>query len=307
MHTVVRLLAILILCAAASAAHAVTTVTPPIRSSEGNNFGCVAQNLSAAAVTVSAEMDNGLGTVVDSGSLSIPSGQALRVAGNQSAVFGGFCRFVFDGDPAAVRGTVSREDAGGSDTRIIAAARVVEDTGAAVETMLATVPLRSSQGNNFGCDIQNLSDADVQVISEIQNGLGTVVDSSTITVPAGQVRQGAFTQSAIFGGYCTFHFQAPPDQVRGFAALEPKGGGDTELIVEATLIASPAPPATPTATTAAENTPTATPTLGVPSTPTATSGIPLPACCGDCDDSGEVTINELITAVNNALNGCPIE
>ncbi|MGH7785450.1 MAG: hypothetical protein ACRERC_01210 [Candidatus Binatia bacterium] len=28
-------------------------------------------------------------------------------------------------------------------------------------------------------------------------------------------------------------------------------------------------------------------------------------CCGDCDDSGEVTINELIRAVNNSLNGCP--
>jgi hypothetical protein len=28
-------------------------------------------------------------------------------------------------------------------------------------------------------------------------------------------------------------------------------------------------------------------------------------CCGDCDGSGDVTIDELITAVNNALNGCP--
>jgi len=27
-------------------------------------------------------------------------------------------------------------------------------------------------------------------------------------------------------------------------------------------------------------------------------------CCGDCDGTGQVTINELITAVNNALNGC---
>jgi len=29
-------------------------------------------------------------------------------------------------------------------------------------------------------------------------------------------------------------------------------------------------------------------------------------CCGDCNDDGEVTINELITAVNNALNGCTV-
>ena len=27
-------------------------------------------------------------------------------------------------------------------------------------------------------------------------------------------------------------------------------------------------------------------------------------CCGDCDRSGDVTIDELITAVNNALDGC---
>jgi hypothetical protein len=27
-------------------------------------------------------------------------------------------------------------------------------------------------------------------------------------------------------------------------------------------------------------------------------------CCGDCNGDGEVTINELITAVNNALQGC---
>ena len=294
MLVVARLFAILLpLVVVAPQARAVDTYSPPIRSSEGNNFGCVAQNLSDVEVTVTAEMNNGLGIVVDSGSLAVPSGHALRIAGNQSAVFGGFCHFSFEGDPAAVRGIVRREDAGGSDTRIIAAARVLEDTGAAVVTFLATVPLRSSDGNNFGCQIQNLSDVAVQVISEIENGLGTVVDTSTITVPAGEVRQGAFTQSAIFGGYCTFRFEAPPDQVRGFATFQPEGGGDTELIVEATRITSPPAPATPTATSPPDATPTATATGEVP------------ACCGDCDGTGEVTINELIIAVNNALDGCP--
>jgi hypothetical protein len=273
MHMALRLLAVLMLIAAApTIAHAVVAVTPPIRSSEGNNFNCVAQNLSSVAVTVTAEMDNGLGSVLDTGTLSIPAGQGLRVAGNQAAIFGGFCRFTFDGDPAAVRGTASREDAGGSDTRLVVQARPLVDTGPAVEQFLATVPVRSSQGNNFGCDIENLSDSDVQVISEIQNGLGTAVDTSQFVVPAGQVRQGAFTQSAVFGGFCTFHFQAPPDQVRGFATLEPKGGGDTELIVEASPTVAP---------------------------------IQVGGCCGDCDGNGEVTINELVTAVTNALDACP--
>jgi hypothetical protein len=273
MHTALRLFAALILTAMApTIARAVVAVTPPVRSSEGNNFNCVAQNLSDVAVTVTAEMNNGLGSVLDTGTLSIPPGQALRVAGNQAAIFGGFCSFSFDGDPAAVRGTASREDAGGSDTRLIVQARPVVDTGAAVEQFLVTVPVRSSQGNNFGCDIENLSDSDVQVISEIQNGLGTVVDTSSFVIPAGQVRQGAFTQSAVFGGYCTFHFQAPLDQVRGFATLEPKGGGDTELIVEASLTVTP-------------------PQVG--------------GCCGDCDGNGEVAINELVLAVTNALDACP--
>ena len=29
-----------------------------------------------------------------------------------------------------------------------------------------------------------------------------------------------------------------------------------------------------------------------------------PICCGDCDGDGQVSISNLITAVNNALNGC---
>jgi hypothetical protein len=33
---------------------------------------------------------------------------------------------------------------------------------------------------------------------------------------------------------------------------------------------------------------------------------PLGACCCDCDGDGEVTISEIIQAVNNALNGCEL-
>jgi hypothetical protein len=29
------------------------------------------------------------------------------------------------------------------------------------------------------------------------------------------------------------------------------------------------------------------------------------ACCGDCNGNGTVTIDEILTSVNNALNGCP--
>jgi hypothetical protein len=306
MHTAIRLLATLTLALAVpGSTYAVSTYTPPIRSSEGNNFDCTAQNVGSSAVTVAAEIDNGVGTVVSSASLSIAAGKAFQIVSSAASIPGGFCKFTFDGDPAAVRGVVSREDAGGSDTRLIEPARVLTDGGPAVDTFLATVPIRSSQGNNFGCQVLNLSGAAVQVISELQNGNGVVVDSETLTVPSGQSRQLAFTQSAVFAGYCTCHFLAPPDQVRCFATLEKKGGGDTQLIVEATLAESTEPPATPTPTATATVPPTATATMPPDATPTATTVATVPACCGDCDGDGTVAINELITAVNNALSGCP--
>jgi hypothetical protein len=301
MHTAVRPFVVFLALAltVASAAPGVESDSPPIRSSDGNLMDCVAQNLSASAVMVTAQMDNGQGTIVDSATLSIPAGEALVVAGNNTVVFGGFCRFTFDGDPAAVRGSVSRQDIGGSDTRLLASARVLPAGGPAVPTLLVTPPIRSSQGNNLNCSVQNLSSAAVQVISQINDGLGNIVDNETLTIPAGQVRQIAFTQSQVFGAFCTFQFQAPVDQVRGFATLEDKGGSDTRLLVEATLTMSAEPPATATPTTTASS--EATPTASAAATPTATA----PPCCGDCNGDGMVSINELITAVNNALDGCP--
>jgi hypothetical protein len=60
------------------------------------------------------------------------------------------------------------------------------------------------------------------------------------------------------------------------------------------------PTATPTATPT--DSPTATPT--VPASPTPTNTI-VP-CIGDCDGSGDVTVNELITLVNIALGNAPL-
>ena len=36
-----------------------------------------------------------------------------------------------------------------------------------------------------------------------------------------------------------------------------------------------------------------------------TPALAVGQCCGDCGGDGEVSISDLITAVNNALNGCP--
>ena len=69
---------------------------------------------------------------------------------------------------------------------------------------------------------------------------------------------------------------------------------------------SPAPgTATSTATMPTSPTATLTPVItGTP--PTVTPTTPPAACVGDCDGSGEVTINELITMVNIALGSAPV-
>jgi hypothetical protein len=64
--------------------------------------------------------------------------------------------------------------------------------------------------------------------------------------------------------------------------------------------------ATPTQTPTATDTPTATPTASATATATASATLlstltPTPACAGDCNGSGEVSVPELVTLVNVAL------
>jgi hypothetical protein len=61
--------------------------------------------------------------------------------------------------------------------------------------------------------------------------------------------------------------------------------------------------ATATATVSSTTPPSAGPTNTATATATITVGIP---CAGDCDGSGEVTIDELITLVNIALGSLPV-
>ncbi|MGH7785836.1 MAG: hypothetical protein ACRERC_03160 [Candidatus Binatia bacterium] len=291
-------LAGLALCAA-SAAGAISTYSAPIRSSEGDNLGCQVQNLSAAAVEVSTTIENGLGTTIDPKTFAVPAGRSVQLSFTQSAVFGAYCTFTFEADPA-VRGFISLQDAGGSNTRLLYDALPIDDSLPATAQTIVSPPVRSSQGDNLICRAMNVSAAPVQVISTLFDSLGAVVETQDLTIPAGDVRGMSSSNTAIFGGYCRFQFEANPTAVRGYIELEDAGGSNTRLLLPALSVAS------------APDVPTATPTpvdteLPVP-TPTATPTGPLPpACCGDCNGSGEVTINELIIAVGNSLNGCPTE
>ena len=78
----------------------------------------------------------------------------------------------------------------------------------------------------------------------------------------------------------------------------------TEIVTE-TPTATVSLSATETGTPTAPATPTASPTLTAPTGPTSTRTASPPHCVGDCDGSGAVTVDELITLVNITLGNVP--
>lgn len=266
MHHSIVLAAVL---SAATGAGATTTYSPPVRSDMGDNLGCRLLNLSAAELSVQSDLEDGLGNVVDSQTFAIPAGQARLMARSSAAIFGGFCRFTFAGEASQVRGFITLEDAGGSNTRLLYPAEPVAGDPPVGSTTFSPA-VRSSDGDNLGCPLLNLSDAAIQVTSQLHDGLGNVVDTQAFAVPAGQGRLMARSSNAIFGGYCSFTFEGDPSAVRGYITLQDAGGSNTRLLYPASPALAVAPA----------------------------------GCCGDCDASGDVAINELIIAVNHALDGC---
>jgi hypothetical protein len=122
-------------------------------------------------------------------------------------------------------------------------------------------------------------------------------------------------------GQATFEFQwrAPsePGSYTLFAAgnsvnLNGNNQGDraaaTTLIVQ--VVAAEPPTATPTSTAQLTPTPTVTELLATPTPSPTPTETPLPEpspCAGDCDGSGDVTVDELVTGVNIALDLAPVE
>ena len=109
-----------------------------MRSSEGDNLGCTVLNLNDVAVEVASELNNGQGTVVDAQTHTVSAGQSLLLARSNTAVFGAYCRFQFMGNPAIVRGSISLEDAGGSNTRLLYEATTALAAPPVTETATAT-------------------------------------------------------------------------------------------------------------------------------------------------------------------------
>jgi hypothetical protein len=234
MGTTARVTAALcsILALAAAQAEAATTYSPPVRSSDGDVLGCVVQNLRDDDVAVTAELNSGFDSVIESATLDIPSGQARTVVFTTTQVFGAYCVFAFAGDADSVRGFVQLIDIGGSNTRLLYPAS--EARGVSTdEQETFSPPVRSSQGDVLSCIAQNLSDEAVQIEAEIRNSQGAVVTSDMINVAAGRVQTVAFTTSSVFGAYCRFRFEASPERGRGYVQLMDIGGSNTRLLYPA--------------------------------------------------------------------------
>ncbi len=294
----------------ASQSAAIVTATGPVRSSDDSILGCRALNLGDEPISVSVVLNSGVPGVVEQGTLEIPAGEGRQILSSSVAIFGGYCIFEFNANPTLLRTYISLQDLGGSNTRLLAPAEVIDADAGLINARTFSPPLRSSEGDNLNCRAVNFSTEAVIVEAELDNGLGAVVEDATVEVPAGASRRITGSSTAIFGGFCRFRFSGNPTMVRGYIETQPSGGGNTRLLLPATAIDASATvtPATPTATPMPDSTCPPIPATNTPSAietcPPATVEPCEDGCCGDCDGDGEVRINELIQAVNFALDGC---
>jgi len=266
------------------------SVSPAIRSSEDAVLSCVVQNLADVSVMAEVEIHNGLGTMVDSGMLQVPSGRSQVVVSTTAAVFGAYCDFRINASSTAARGYIQLTDFGGSNTRLLfraggaelpvalpliaGAGDIVAGRGVAGLQSTFTPPVRSSNGDVLSCRLQNLSDEAVDVDVELHNGLNAVVASGSLTVPAGFHQSIVFTTEAVFGAYCEFRFDGFSDDVRGYVELQDLGGSNTRLLYAAApargvIISTP----TPTETEMPTPTETPSPTATVPPSSTVTASV----------------------------------
>ncbi len=87
-----------------------TSFTAAVRNVEGSDLECWALNLSAAPVAIAAALLDNTGSLMDSQQATIDAGHTRRLLTSTQSVLGAYCRFVFDGSPADVRGFLVLND-----------------------------------------------------------------------------------------------------------------------------------------------------------------------------------------------------
>lgn len=231
----------------------------------GGIVRCVAQNLSNANATVSADVISSDGTDLDPPAEATLAPGAVALLTSSSAIVGSVsCRFDLDSQPSGLRLFTALDFSGG--TRILEPARAAGGPVGLGATSYSP-SLNNHDGDDVECWVQNVGLSAVDVDTSIISSTGALVDDDSSTIAAGTAQRVLVSDQALLGLYCRFVFDGSPNDVRGYIVLD---DGQPQLLHLAS-IALPLiqPTATRTRTATRTPTPTATPTSS--RTPTATA------------------------------------
>jgi hypothetical protein len=252
---------------AAHGAGGVATYSPILTSVAGDATSCVIQNLDDQPLMVSADQIDSSGGL-DSGNVMVQPGQVVTIAGQTEGADNGYCKFGFDDEGDAGRGYITRFPSGlFADTDFLGGAFAASDQNVLGITTYSP-PLRVANGQ-LHCVIENVSESDVSVHVEIDDGSGTIIAMTDVLALHREGTTALTTITDLTQGFCTFAFDGAPSAIRTYAVLTNAAGTRSRLIFAASEKGEE-PPVTPTPTETSTPRPTFTHTASQTPLPTET-------------------------------------
>lgn len=319
----------------------VKSFTAAIRSVEGNELECWVQNLATAEVSVDASLRNqATGIQLIGAQQSVAAGHAVRLLHTTQSLLGAYCQFIATGSPAEVRGFAVLND---GTPRLVELARIAANvtpipTPTATMTRTATrsmTPTWTSTSSPSITPANTATMTSTPIATATATTIATFTLSPTATLSPTSMVVASATQTPPATDTPSFTFTATP-AITATASASETATATPEPSTAATATSTPPPSftstgtLTPTAmatstltqgteftptvssTAVATITPTPTATDIASASPTATASLsPTDAigCRGDCDDSGEVTVDEIVRLTSIALGvdveSCP--
>ncbi len=211
---------------------ATTTFTAPLRNSEGNPISCAVQNHSSHDVAVSAVLRDGSGADLEGNALMVGAGDLTALLFNDDSVGNAYCRFIFDGDDAAIRGVLSLYDAAtGSTSLLVDSSEVRGVTQPGV--VVYSPPVVSGPSDLVGCVAHNIGTAAVSVTARLRSSNAVLLDEMTDHVAAGEVSTIVSAADPLINAYCEFSFDGNPSALRGYVRIGDDMGGNTRFLAVA--------------------------------------------------------------------------
>ena len=213
-------------------AEAATTFTAPLRNAAGDEVTCAVLNLSDQDVAVSAILRDEAGSDLEGDALMAGAGALTPLIFNNDSVGAAYCRFIFDGDDAAVRGFLTLFDPDTGDTRLVADAAEVRG-GERPAVSVYSPPVVTSPGELVTCLAQNVGMAAVEVTARLRSVNGAALDEATTEVGAGEVATIVSAVDPASGSYCELAFDGNPAALRGYLWIGDGMGGNTRFVAAA--------------------------------------------------------------------------